>query len=100
MTLSQNQDIMDVKMKARQREDTARVRTPSQQVKEGGVIVFPCLSRYTNSIKGALEAPAKISLVAQARVENCVAREGANERLKGDSKKKRDSAQETKYGAK
>lgn len=57
---------MDAKMKARQGEDAARARTslrPSQWVKEG-VIVFPCLSRYTNSIKGALEAPAKISLVA------------------------------------
>jgi len=60
---------MDAKMKRASRPPTTRGGrgarlNPSQGVKEGGVIVFPCLSRYTNSIKGALEAPAKISLVA------------------------------------
>lgn len=55
---------MDVKMESMSKGGRGAHSNPSQRVKEGGVIVFPCLSWYTNSIKGALEAPAKISLVA------------------------------------
>lgn len=61
---SQNQRHYGRENESTLREGRGARTNPSRQVKEGGVIVFPRLSRYTNSIKGALEAPAKISLVA------------------------------------